>query len=100
MPPEHHISSLIVHARPERRREVEERLRSMGCEIHLASDTGKLVVTLEADTARQLGDAMTAMQLMDGVLAATLVFHHFESAHGLEPCLPQSQKPEPMEVSP
>jgi periplasmic nitrate reductase NapD len=90
MPPEHHISSLIVHARPERREEVEGRLRSMGCEIHVASDTGKLVVTLEAETARQLGDALTTMQLMDGVLAATLVFHHFESDDDLKHSFPQS----------
>jgi periplasmic nitrate reductase NapD len=91
MPHEHHLSSLVVHARPERREEVEERLRSMGCEIHIASGTGKLVVTLEADSARTLGDALTAMQLLDGVLAATLVFHHVESLDGLDEPLLNAQ---------
>jgi periplasmic nitrate reductase NapD len=91
MPPEHHLSSLVVHARPERRDEVADRLRSMGCEVHIASETGKLVVTLEADSARVLGDTMTAMQLLDGVLAATLVFHHVEPGEGLDRDVPQFQ---------
>lgn len=91
MQPEHHLSSLVVHARPERREEVAGRLRSMGCEIHIASDTGKFVVTLEADSARALGDAMTAMHLLDGVLAATLVFHHVEPGDGLDDPLSKPQ---------
>ena len=91
MQPEHHISSLVVHARPERRDEVADRLQSMGCEVHIASETGKLVVTLEAESARALGDAMTAMQLLDGVLAATLVFHHVEPGDGLDHPPPKPQ---------
>lgn len=98
MPSEHHLSSLVVHARPERRDDVADRLRSMGCEIHIASETGKLVVTLEAESARALGDAMTRMQLLDGVLAATLVFHHVEADGGPDHPLPKPQAD--MEVGP
>jgi nitrate reductase NapD len=91
MPPEHHLSSLVVHARPERHDDVARQLREMGCEIHIVSETGKLVVTLEAESSRVLGDTVTAMQLLDGVLAATLVFHHVEAADGLEHPFPQPQ---------
>lgn len=91
MSPEHHLSSLVIHARPERRDEVAGRLEAMGCEVHIASESGKLVVTLEAASSRVLGDTVTSMQLLDGVLAATLVFHHVESEDGLDHPLPQSQ---------
>ncbi len=80
MPREVHLSSLVVHARPERVDEVAQRLAGMGCEVHLTTEAGKLVVTLETDDGRVLGDTVTAMQRLDHVLAATLVFHHCEPA--------------------
>ena len=91
MRPERHLTSLVVHARPERCEEVADRLRSMGCEIHIASETGKLVVTLEAADARTLGDTVTAMQNVEGVLAATLVFHHVEPEDGPDDPIPHPQ---------
>lgn len=80
MPREAHLSSLVVHARPERLKAVAEAVAALGGEVQLTNPAGKLVVTLEADSARALGDALTRMQLIDGVLAATMVFHHCEPA--------------------
>ena len=80
-----HISSLIVHSRPDRVSFVMERLNSIeGAEIHGGADTGKLIVTLETETESQVVDRINAIQLLDGVLAATLVFHHFESVQEQE----------------
>lgn len=74
-----HISSLVVHSRPERVPSIMEHLgRIEGAEVHGGLETGKLIVTLETDTESQIVERLNIIQLLDGVLAATLVFHHFE----------------------
>ena len=79
MSAECHISSLVVHSRPDRVQSILESLGSIeGAEVHGGADTGKLIVTLETDTESQVVERINAIQLLDGVLAATLVFHHFE----------------------
>lgn len=79
MSAECHISSLVVHSRPDRVQSILESLRSIeGAEVHGGADAGKLIVTLETDTESQVVERINAIQLLDGVLAATLVFHHFE----------------------
>jgi nitrate reductase NapD len=76
-----HISSLVVHTRPDRVQGVVESIgRIQGADIHGGQDTGKLIVTLETETESQVVERVNAIQLLDGVLAATLVFHHFEPA--------------------
>ena len=79
MPEEIHVSSLVVHSRPWQATAVAARLREMpGVEIRGGIEAGKLVVTLETATEGEVVDRLNAIQLLDGVLAATLVFHHFE----------------------
>jgi nitrate reductase NapD len=74
-----HISSLVVHSRPDRVSSIVESLSSIkGAEVHGGAETGKLIVTLETDTESQVVERINAIQLLDGVLATTLVFHHFE----------------------
>jgi nitrate reductase NapD len=75
---EHHISSLLVHARPENLPTVSADILALGCEIHGTSEAGKLVVTFETDSPADLSEVLTKLQLIAGVLAATLVFHHVE----------------------
>ena len=83
MPDEVHISSLVVHSRPERARAVADRLREMaGIGVHGGEEAGKLVVTLETASEGEIVERLNSIQTLDGVLAATLVFHHFESAQG------------------
>lgn len=74
-----HISSLVVHSRPDRVPWIVESLGAIeGAEIHGGMDTGKLIVTLETETEHQIVERLNTIQLLDGVLSATLVFHHFE----------------------
>lgn len=80
MSAECHISSLVVHSDPSRVSAIVEHIGTIdGAEVHGGEDTGKLVVTLETDTEHQVVERINAIQLLDGVLAATLVFHHFET---------------------
>lgn len=73
-----HISSLVVHARPEAVERIRPAVaRLPGVEIH-AEANGKMVVTLETESEAAILDTLNAIGLLDGVLAATLVFHHVE----------------------
>jgi nitrate reductase NapD len=79
MPDELHISSLVVHSRPERAAEVSARIASLpGSEVRGGVAEGKLVVLLETASDSEIVERLNAIQLLDGVLAATLVFHHVE----------------------
>lgn len=89
---EHHLSSLVVHAKPAALDAVSARLEAEGCEIHARSEAGKLVVTLEAARQADLNDALTRIQVLPGVLAATLVFHHVEDDAPTGDRLPQTQE--------
>jgi nitrate reductase NapD len=58
---------------------VAARLREMpGVEIRGGVEAGKLVVTLETASEAEVVERLNAIQVIDGVLAATLVFHHVE----------------------
>lgn len=73
-----HLASLVLQVRPDREDEVRGQLAELpGLEIH-ASEGGKMVVTLEAPDEATIAEAMTAMNLLDGVYSATLVFHYHE----------------------
>lgn len=83
MADEIHISSLVVHSRPEQAAAIARYLEGMeGVAVHGGVEVGKLVVTLETTTEAQVVERLNVIQLLDGVLAATLVFHHYEPAKG------------------
>ena len=74
-----HISSLVVHSLPRQATAVAARLREMpGVEVRGGVEQGKLVVTLETASEAEVVERLNAIQVLDGVLAAALVFHHFE----------------------
>lgn len=82
---EFHVSSLVVHCRRERADEVATAMGAMdGMEVHGGVLKGKLVVTLETATEGEIVERLNQVQLLDGVLAATLVFHQFEPTHSSE----------------
>ena len=69
-----HISSALVLAFPDRRAEIAERIsRLPNTEVH-GIENGKIVVVLEGADVGEIGERLTAISLMEGVLAANLVF--------------------------
>ncbi|MGE8565353.1 assembly protein for periplasmic nitrate reductase [compost metagenome] len=79
-PPELHIASLVVHALPHRLPDVRAAILAIaGSDIHGASDTGKLVVTLEAPTTDDMMARISEIQRLDGVLASALVYQHADT---------------------
>lgn len=74
------ICGVLVYAVPDRMAGVLEALAAMpGVEVH-AAEGGRIVTTLE-DTAEATAlDTLTAMHKLDGIVAASLVYHHFGAA--------------------
>ena len=73
-----HISSLIVHSRPERIDAVRAAVSAMaGTEIHAEAE-GKFIVTLETDSDDDTSRRLHAIGDVPGVLSAALVYHQAE----------------------
>jgi len=75
-----HIAGVLVQTRPSDIDAVRERLSSVsGLDIHHAEDDGRLIVTIEGATRLAVADALTTLQTLDGVLAASLVYETSDS---------------------
>lgn len=79
-----HISSLLITARPIQVSHVCEVVENYDfSEIAHADDSGKIVVVLETSDEQAIVSAMTDIQLIEGVVNASLVYHQTESAAAL-----------------
>lgn len=77
--PSHHVSSAVVVVLPPRRDDVSRQLAVMpGVDVH-ASDGSRIVVTIEGPTSGFLGETLTRMSFIEGVISANMVFEHIES---------------------
>lgn len=75
------VCGVLVHAVPARIDAVVAELgRFDGVEIHQTADGGRIVLTVEDTDRATAFDTMTAIHRLDGVVAAALVYHHFEPA--------------------
>lgn len=74
-----HISSMIVHARPDHLHSVKTSIENLaGTEIHAESACGKLVVVLESQTQTYISDVIEKIARLDHVLNTALVYHQIE----------------------
>ena len=74
-----HISSLIVHIRPEKLQEIEISINLLaGAELITMSPIGKAVVVLEAPNQRVIMEVIDKINTLDGVINTGLVYHEFE----------------------
>ncbi len=74
------IAGVVIHARPEKLAGVEAQLLELpGVEVHATAEDGRMVVTVEDEESR-LGDTVMAFHNVDGVLSASLIYHHFEES--------------------
>jgi periplasmic nitrate reductase NapD len=76
---EYHVSSLVVLTQPPLRHRLAEQIGALeGAEVHVVSEEGKLVVTLEGPSQRPIMAAIDAINAMPGVLSAGLIYHQFD----------------------
>ena len=87
------ISGLLVHTLPDTAQAVRGRLLQIpGIEVHAVSPEGRLVVTLENTSDRDMADTFERVQALPDVLSASLVYHHSEDT--------QETSPSPQEIQP
>ncbi len=73
------VCGVVVRAWPARSREVERLLAQMaGVEVHAAGEDGRMIVTVEGGSEGEVADAVLALHRLEGVLSASLVYHHHE----------------------
>jgi nitrate reductase NapD len=78
-----HISSLLVHVRPQLLAAVKANLRQLdGLELHQESPQGKLVVVLETEHERHILARIEQINALPGVLNVALVYHELLEAEG------------------
>ena len=75
-----HIAGVLVHCKVDLLTEIRREIAALpGAEVHGASKDGKLVVTLEMQDSTAVLDHINAINLIRGVISATLVYQHNES---------------------
>lgn len=71
------ISGVLVSVRPEKMDQVKAAYEELdGVEIHQETDDSQLIVTVEEASG---ADSMLAVHRTEGVIAASLVYHNFET---------------------
>ena len=82
-PGRYHVSSAVVSIVPGRETEVLSVLPSLpGVELHM-TEGSRAVVTIEGRSLREMGDRLTDIAKMAGVVAANMVFEHSEEEEPL-----------------
>ncbi|MBK7675111.1 MAG: chaperone NapD [Candidatus Accumulibacter sp.] len=73
------LSSVLVNARPQVLHRLREGLAALGgVEVHAATEDGRLIVTIEGDSAQAVADLFAQINQQPGVLSAAMVYHQFE----------------------
>lgn len=83
-----HVSSAVVHARPERTAALADEIRALdGADVHYA-EAGKIIVTFETADTGAITAQLNHIALLNGVFAATLVYHEVATLDplGESPC--------------
>ena len=80
MPDAVHISSLVVHVRPDRCVDLRAAIGALaGAEVHAGTEDGKLVVVLETQSEAETLDRIAAINEMNGTIAASLIYHEIDA---------------------
>ena len=74
------ISSILVNVRGDLIAQVQQELATLsGVEVHAATEEGRLIVTIEADSDQAVANMFEVINHLPGVLSASMVYHQTES---------------------
>ncbi len=77
---EYNICGVFVQTTPERLKDVARSLADTpGIDIHQTEDDGRMVVTIEDTPDKYASETLTGLRSVDGVLSASLVYHHCDT---------------------
>ncbi|WP_025563135.1 chaperone NapD [Psychromonas sp. SP041] len=76
-----HISSLIVHVKPENISNLKTCIEeSQQAELVTVTEKGKAIVVIEAANQREIMKCIDNINDIDGVVHTSLVYHEFEQS--------------------
>ena len=76
------ISGVLVRTYPEHIQSVTDVLTKIeSVEVHGNNEDGRIVVTVEQETAGKLSDLLVQMQDIPGVLSTSMIYHQFEETN-------------------
>jgi len=78
-----HISSAVVRSRPADMMRLAAEIDAMGGAETVHGEQGKLIVILEGPTSGAIGDLLTRISLMEGVISAAMVYEQIEPVESL-----------------
>jgi nitrate reductase NapD len=71
------VAGVLLQVHPDKLGRVRAALdRFPGVEVHMLTQDGRLIVTVEEEG--EGGDTVLALHRLEGVLAASISYHHFE----------------------
>ena len=77
------ICGILVNLKPENEQIVTQSITSIpGFEVHAMSPEGQMIVTLEEFEEDNTADKLFSLQDLDGVISASMIYHHNEDDKG------------------
>ena len=74
------ISSAIIYAKPGQDNALRTNLSEVqGVQVHVSTDDGKMIITIESENDRTAVDTYEAIERMEGVLSVAMIFQQTES---------------------
>jgi periplasmic nitrate reductase NapD len=87
-----HVAGIVVHAAPRRLEGIAAGVAALpGAQVHATSGAGRLVVTLEAESADAMTAAIGRIQHLEGVLSAALVWQGADSLARMNEEIPNAE---------
>ena len=75
-----HISSLVLHCRPEAMDDAIAKIEAMdGVEVPQRDPSGKSVILIESASQGAILERITEIESLPGVINATLVYHQIDN---------------------
>lgn len=75
----YHISSAVIATMPAATENILAELGQMkNVEVH-GCERGKIILVIEGTSTGMMGDCLSRISLLDGVIAANMVFEHVET---------------------
>ncbi|MDX0769734.1 chaperone NapD [Sinorhizobium medicae] len=75
----YHISSAVIVTMPHMRERVVATLAEMPNVEVYAHEAGKIVIVIEGTSTGMLGESLSRIAVLEGVVAANMVFEHVET---------------------
>ena len=72
---EYNICSVLMHAKLEMLDAVQQQLETqLGVEVHASTEDGRLIVTIEDERRKNVGERIMGFYEIDGVLSASMIY--------------------------